>query len=99
LNLDEPEADIDGADTEATLLAASSGIGAESETATISEPGGVALSDADLKELSKRNHLDGIEEEHINGQRFVKLKDLLPPCPPRGVFDVTRIRDSAYFFS
>lgn len=32
-------------------------------------------------------------------QHWVKFKDVLPPCPPRGVFEVRRVKQSAYFFS
>lgn len=35
----------------------------------------------------------------VNGVKFIKLRALLPPAPPRGQFDVKRIRESAYFFS
>ncbi|KAL1409899.1 DNA-directed RNA polymerase [Vanrija albida] len=35
----------------------------------------------------------------FNGQKFVRFRDILPRPPPRGVFDVEKIRDSAYFFS
>lgn len=38
-------------------------------------------------------------ETVIGNERFVRLRDVLPPCPPRGMFDVERIRDSQYFFS
>ncbi|KAI5477684.1 mitochondrial RNA polymerase [Pseudohyphozyma bogoriensis] len=31
--------------------------------------------------------------------RFVELADILPPVPPKGDFDLNRIRDSLYFFS
>ena len=35
----------------------------------------------------------------IGSQRFVRLRDVLPSAPKRGLFDVNRIKDSAYFFS
>lgn len=37
--------------------------------------------------------------EKIGGQTFLRFGDLLPPCPPRGSFDVNRIKLSPYFFS
>jgi len=40
-----------------------------------------------------------VQGEKIQGQKFVKFSDILPPTPPRGEFDVNRIRESAYFFS
>ena len=30
---------------------------------------------------------------------FVYLSDVMPPVPKKGDFDLTRIRDSLYFFS
>lgn len=72
---------------------------AELDMTSSNEPSSLGLTNDDLAELARRNHLSGVDEERINNQRFVKFKDLLPPCPPRGVFDVQRIRESAYFFS
>lgn len=64
------------------------------------KPPSIALSQADLASLRKRrDDNSAISEEVINNQRFVKFKDVIPPCPPRGAFDVTRVQDSAYFFS
>ncbi|KAL7424567.1 DNA-directed RNA polymerase [Cryptotrichosporon argae] len=37
--------------------------------------------------------------EVIGGQKFVRFRDVLPPAPAKGQFDVSRIKDSAYFFS
>lgn len=34
-----------------------------------------------------------------SARRFVPLKDLFPPLPPKGSFDVKEIRSSLYFFS
>lgn len=31
--------------------------------------------------------------------KFVDLADVLPPVPPKGDFDLQRIRESLYFFS
>ena len=34
-----------------------------------------------------------------NGPKYVRFADVLPPCPPKGEFDVNKIRASQYFFS
>ncbi|KAJ9111267.1 hypothetical protein QFC22_006567 [Naganishia vaughanmartiniae] len=46
-------------------------------------------------------HPDGtpIELLEYDGKSFVRFADCLPPCPPKGEFDVNRIRLSPYFFS
>lgn len=63
------------------------------ETASMS----TELTEDELAALSsKSTKLNG---ETISGQKFVRFADVLPPTPPRGEFDVNRIRDSAYFFS
>ncbi|KAK4689779.1 hypothetical protein P7C73_g327, partial [Tremellales sp. Uapishka_1] len=55
----------------------------------------VGLSPADLQALQDAE----IPSEKVGSQRFVRFEDVVPMPPPRGVFDVERIRDSAYFFS
>ena len=35
----------------------------------------------------------------VVSSKFVALADILPPVPPKGEFDLQRIRDSLYFFS
>ncbi|WRT65024.1 uncharacterized protein IL334_001965 [Kwoniella shivajii] len=40
-----------------------------------------------------------LKTEKIGKTNWVKFGDVLPPCPPRGVFNVDRVRESAYFFS
>nr|XP_018265754.1 DNA-directed RNA polymerase, mitochondrial [Kwoniella dejecticola CBS 10117]OBR87912.1 DNA-directed RNA polymerase, mitochondrial [Kwoniella dejecticola CBS 10117] len=40
-----------------------------------------------------------LRTEKIGKTNWVKFEDVLPPCPPRGVFNVDRVRESAYFFS
>lgn len=67
----------------------------------------IELTNADLEALRRKRAAAAgqeaaeaeVPEEVIERQRFVKFKDVLPPCPPRGAFDVSRIKDSAYFFS
>lgn len=47
------------------------------------------------------SHLNGKEPELLDydGKTFVRFVDVLPPCPPKGEFDVNKIRLSPYFFS
>lgn len=33
------------------------------------------------------------------GTKYVKIRDVLPATPPKGEFQIEKIRDSAYFFS
>jgi DNA-directed RNA polymerase len=40
-----------------------------------------------------------IEVLEFDGKAFVRFADVLPPCPPKGEFDVNKIRLSPYFFS
>lgn len=46
-------------------------------------------------------HPDGtpVEVLEFEGKSFVRFADVLPPCPPKGEFDVNKIRLSPYFFS
>jgi DNA-directed RNA polymerase len=46
-------------------------------------------------------HPDGtpVEVLEYDGKAFVRFADILPPCPPKGEFDVNKIRLSPYFFS
>jgi DNA-directed RNA polymerase len=68
------------------------------EVAESTESAAIELSADDVEALAKQNNSE-VEQELVGTHRFVKFKDVLPPCPPRGVFDVRRIKDSAYFFS
>jgi len=80
----------------------------ESETLTEDSP---EFTEADLEEMkeatnpkskSKSKSTAPVREVKVGSRvkvKFVKLRDVLPPCPQRGMFDVERIRDSAYFFS
>jgi DNA-directed RNA polymerase len=56
---------------------------------------GVGLSPADLADLADHS----VPEEKFGNQKFVKFVDVLPPAPPRGAFNVDRVKESAYFFS
>lgn len=40
-----------------------------------------------------------IDVLEYDGKAFVRFADVLPPCPPKGEFDVNKIRLSPYFFS
>ncbi|KAK4701543.1 hypothetical protein P7C70_g4683, partial [Phenoliferia sp. Uapishka_3] len=63
--------------------------------------------DEDVDADSESSSSAGESEEHWSSQKssssanskFVKLADILPPVPPRGNFDLNKIRDSLYFFS
>lgn len=62
--------------------------------------GPAGLIEDDLRDLVKQQQSQTTyNEEKIGRHRFVRLRDVLPPAPVRGDFDVNRIRDSAYFFS
>lgn len=73
-------------DSEANLTAA----------AEARESSSIELSTADVDSLAG---IGNVEYEQVGTHKFVKFADVLPPAPPRGVFDVQRIRESAYFFS
>lgn len=45
------------------------------------------------------SEVDGAPTIKINGREFVRFLDCIPPTPPRGEFDVQKIRQSKYFFS
>jgi len=62
------------------------------------ESASIELSPDDVEALAKQNNSE-VKQELVGSHRFVRFKDVLPPSPPRGVFDVRRIKDSAYFFS
>jgi DNA-directed RNA polymerase len=66
--------------------------------AELTESASIELSPDDVEALAKQNNTE-VEQELVGTHRFVRFKDVLPPSPPRGVFDVRRIKDSAYFFS
>jgi DNA-directed RNA polymerase len=68
------------------------------DVAEATESASIELSADDVAALAKQSDSE-VEQELVGSHRFVKFKDVLPPCPPRGVFDVRRIKDSAYFFS
>lgn len=60
----------------------------------------IALTEREVEELvGSKMALNGVQVHDVKGNKFVKLRDLLPPPPVRGNFDVEKIRDSKYFFS
>ena len=75
---------------------------AEAET-TSNEPAGLSADEiTKLRGVDPKKSpegLEGLKIHELNGFRFVQVKDLLPPTPPKGSFDVQKIRDSLYFFS
>lgn len=97
---DETAAPVDTAEADATIDG-ESGMEDELDTdadADSNDFASIGLSTADVDAFAKLND-NSIEQERVGSHKFVKFKDVLPPCPPRGVFDVKRIKDSAYFFS
>lgn len=73
------------------------------EPASLTEPKGFTIDEVDhIVKKGKGKSVIGemaLDIHTIGGQRFIKLKDLLPPTPPRGEFDVEKTRTSQYFFS
>ena len=66
---------------------------------TKEETASLGLSGDELRELAKRNVGQDVEVHKFGEASFIKIKDLLPPKPLRGSFDVRKIADSSYFFS
>ncbi|WVR04429.1 hypothetical protein IAU60_001432 [Kwoniella sp. DSM 27419] len=96
----DAEADFDDEtlDVEADIIAST----AEEVEAKAADA--VGLSVEKLAQMSRESgtssgDIKDIETERIGKQNWVKFADVLPPCPPRGVFEVKRVRESAYFFS
>jgi DNA-directed RNA polymerase len=93
---------IDGPVMEdAALLAAESDIMGSPEEEVV-EPESEGLTEdevEDMERMMEKAEGKKIPEERVGTQRFVRFADILPPTPPRGAFDVQRIKDSAYFFS
>ncbi|KZO97648.1 DNA/RNA polymerase [Calocera viscosa TUFC12733] len=52
--------------------------------------------DGDEKPRARAKRLKGKE---IVMTRFINLTEILPPLPPKGAFDIQKIKDSLYFFS
>jgi DNA-directed RNA polymerase len=90
--LAQAEASIMGPASEETLVESE----AEVESA---EDGDVGLSQDDLDLVARMVGGGNVPEERIGAHKFVKFADILPPTPPRGVFDVSKVGGSAYFFS
>lgn len=58
------------------------------------------LGEEDVDEIVKKRASEfGYPTEKIGGQTFVRLRDMIPVCPPKGAFDVSKIKESRYFFS
>ncbi|KAJ7145775.1 hypothetical protein C8R44DRAFT_826911 [Mycena epipterygia] len=55
--------------------------------------------DADAEEKQAEKKKIDLEEQAQLLGKFVELKYLLPPLPPKGSFQVSLIKDSPYFFS
>ncbi|WWC67681.1 uncharacterized protein I206_101593 [Kwoniella pini CBS 10737] len=51
------------------------------------------------QQQGKEGKIKKLNTEKIGKTNWVKFEDVLPPCPPRGIFNVDRVRESAYFFS
>lgn len=51
------------------------------------------------EEIAALSDKKDLPEIQVADQRFVRLRDLIPPAPPRGQFNVERVRASQYFFS
>ena len=79
------------------------------EEGELMAPEPVDQSNTELTELEKDGRVrQGMIEwenrvapliETMGSQSYVKFKDLLWQAPSRGLFDVSRIKQSAYFFS
>ncbi|KAK6904008.1 hypothetical protein I203_107520 [Kwoniella mangroviensis CBS 8507] len=92
----EAEFDEKTIDLEADVLSSS----AEEVEAKAASEMGISV-DKLANELSSTGTKEKVElkTEKIGKTTWVRFGDVLPPCPPRGVFDVDRVRESAYFFS
>ncbi|OCF41176.1 DNA-directed RNA polymerase, mitochondrial [Kwoniella heveanensis CBS 569] len=100
----EPEFDEHTLDVEADIIAST----AEEVEAKAADAIGISVETLAQAQAQARRGTDGegdgekkveLATERIGKQNWVKFKDALPPCPPRGVFQVDRVRESAYFFS
>jgi DNA-directed RNA polymerase len=92
-----PDVDAAADSTEALLAEASVDVmGAEPGLTSDSEAEPDILSVDDIQDLVGGDKLNIFK---VGTQSFIKVKDLLPPKPVRGNFDVQKIRNSSYFFS
>ncbi|KDN47945.1 DNA/RNA polymerase [Tilletiaria anomala UBC 951] len=57
------------------------------------------VNDADSTESPATQSETVSKDEQLINAKFVALRDVLPPLPPKGTFDVNEIRESLYFFS
>lgn len=74
---------------------------ADGDAVVPDEPVPVAEIAIPSDEVEKLADIQGkaLEVHKVGLSSFVKLKDLLPPKPVRGDFDVRKIESSSYFFS
>jgi DNA-directed RNA polymerase, mitochondrial len=84
-SIDEKEVDLGGAVVETTDLEAKS-------KAIVEDP------DADPSAAELEGVKLGEADRHLLG-KFVDLRDLFPPLPKKGNFNVKTIKESQYFFS
>lgn len=54
--------------------------------------------DEEQRELKIAKYWSSVNSKSV-GSKIVLLSDILPPVPPKGNFDLEKIRDSLYFFS
>ncbi|WVN88677.1 uncharacterized protein L203_103890 [Cryptococcus depauperatus CBS 7841] len=87
-------ADQDQSETSIVIDDVPEDIKAEPDTVTI-VPELVGDEGAQVKAATE----EGDEGVQSKKQAWVKFSDVLPPCPPRGIFQVGRVKESAYFFS
>ncbi|ODN75356.1 hypothetical protein, variant 1 [Cryptococcus amylolentus CBS 6039] len=81
----EAEVDLITSSNEVTEATAAESMGLS--TGKLDEIAGLAVSGQEIPTMK------------MGGQAWVRFKDVLPPCPPRGIFQVQKVKESAYFFS
>lgn len=80
---------------EAELIASTSEQVGLKAAEALSLPAGKAV------EMSCNSDIDegDVDSLRAGKQHWVRFRDVLPPCPPRGIFEVRRVKQSTYFFS
>jgi len=86
--------DLDSVDAQKPV-SDSKDVKVDKEGAEIVEEEAESLSTKVAMEKKKRQRAAVLEL----GGKFVSLADLLPPLPQKGLFEVSKIIDSTYFFS